>query len=90
MTWRVRLDNDSLLLGASNIRIQPLSLHPRKCAYTAPLHRLQVGLFRDESVVRLVTTKFDRHFTNAMRERYPHVADDTSYRTSIGRIGEIC
>lgn len=38
-----------------------------------PLHRGLLNLFRDESTVRIVTTNFDRHFTTALRERYPHV-----------------
>ena len=41
------------------------------------LHHLLVQLFRDESVVRIVTTNFDRHFTRALhrqvhRCRYLH------------------
>ncbi len=38
-----------------------------------PLHHALISLFRDESAVRVVTTNFDRHFTTALRGRYPHV-----------------
>ena len=49
------------------------------------LHHLIVQLFRDESVLRVVTTNFDRHFTTAARDRYPQVDIYTAPALPLGR-----
>lgn len=50
-----------------------------------PLHHALISLFRDESAVRVVTTNFDRHFTTALRGRYPHVDIFTAPALPLGR-----
>lgn len=49
------------------------------------LHHLLIQLFRDESVVRVVTTNFDRHFTMALHDRYPDADIYTAPALPLGR-----
>ena len=49
------------------------------------LHHLIVQLFHDESVLRIVTTNFDRHFTTAARDKYPQVDIYTAPALPLGR-----
>jgi hypothetical protein len=50
-----------------------------------PLHHGLVGVFRDDTVLRLVTTNFDRHFTTALRDRYPNVEIFSAPALPLGR-----
>jgi SIR2-like protein len=49
------------------------------------LHSLIVDLFGAEDTVRIVTTNFDRHFTTALRIRYPNVDIFTAPALPLGR-----
>ena len=49
------------------------------------LHHLLIGLFKDESSVRLVTTNFDRHFTAALRAKYATAEIFTGPALPLGR-----
>ncbi len=49
------------------------------------LHHLLIGLFKDESSVRLVTTNFDRHFTTALRAKYATAEVFTGPALPLGR-----
>jgi len=49
------------------------------------LHHLIVKLFRGESVLRIVTTNFDRHFTTAVRANYPQADIYTAPALPLGR-----
>jgi hypothetical protein len=49
------------------------------------LHNSLVQLFRRESSVRIVTTNFDRHFTTALRAKYPQIDIYTAPALPLGR-----
>jgi hypothetical protein len=49
------------------------------------IHHALISLFREESVIRLVTTNFDRHFTTALRERHPQAEIFTAPALPLGR-----
>lgn len=49
------------------------------------LHHLLIGLFKDESSVRLVTTNFDRHFSTALRAKHATADIFTGPALPLGR-----
>jgi hypothetical protein len=44
-----------------------------------------VNVFRDEEIVRIVTTNFDTHFTTAARERFPDLEISVGPALPLGR-----
>ena len=68
-----------------DVQVRTRALVDVPTSLPSAIHRLIVNLFRSEDVVRVVTTNFDRHFTIAVREKFPNLEVFVGPALPLGR-----